>query len=70
MICSDVCQLFGTNTKSDILKLLYVYTYITSGIYAKYHVQIMQLFVYATTRKGFVIFACRYFKLSWHTTAV
>ena len=31
MICSDVWQLFGINTKSDILKLLYVYTYITSG---------------------------------------
>ena len=24
------------------------------GIYAKYHVQIMLLFVYNTTRKGFV----------------
>ena len=41
MICSDVWQLFGINTKSDILKLLYVYTKITSGIYAKYHVQIV-----------------------------
>ena len=29
---------------------------ITSGIYAKYHVQIMLLFVYATTRRRFVIF--------------
>ena len=28
-----------------------------------------QLFVYTTTRKGFVIFTCRYFKLSWNTTA-
>ena len=36
---------------------------------AKYHVQIMLLFVYTTTRKGFVIFICRYFKLSWNTTA-
>ena len=27
-----------------------------------YHVQIMLLFVYTTTRKGFVIFTCRYFK--------
>ena len=41
-----------------------------SGIYAKYHVQIMLLFVYTTTRKRFVIFACRYFKLSWNTTAL
>ena len=35
---------------------------ITSGIYAKYHVQIMLLFAYTTTRKGFVIFTCSYFK--------
>ena len=32
--------------------------------YAKYHVQIMLSFVYTTTRKWFVIFTCRYFKLS------
>ena len=36
----------------------------------KYHVQIMLLFVYTTTRKRFVIFTCRYFKLSWNTTAL
>ena len=41
-----------------------------SGIYAKYHVQIMLLFVYTTTRKGFVVFTCRYFKLSRNTTAL
>ena len=45
-------------------------TSITSGIYAKYHVQIMLLFVYTTTHKRFVIFTCRYFKLSWNTTAL
>ena len=27
-------------------------------------------FVYTTTRKRFVIFTCRYFKLSWNTTAL
>ena len=43
---------------------------ITSGIYAKYHVQIMLLFVYTTIRKRFVIFTCRYFKLRWNTTAL
>ena len=43
---------------------------ITSGIYAKYHVQIMLLFVYTTTYTRFVIFTCRYFKLSWNTTAL
>ena len=42
-------------------KLYFKYT---SGIYAKYHVQIMLLFVYTTTRKRFVIFSCTYFKLS------
>ena len=34
-----------------------------------YHVQIMLLF-YTSTRKAFVIFPCRYFKLSWNTTAL
>ena len=43
---------------------------ITSGIYAKYHIHIMLLFVHTTTRKRFVIFTCRYFKLSWNTTAL
>ena len=43
---------------------------ITSGISAKYQVQIMLLFVYTTTYKRFVIFTCRYFKLSWNTTAL
>ena len=41
-----------------------------SGIYAKYYVKIMLLFVYTTTHKRFVIFTCRYFKLSWNTTVV
>ena len=41
-----------------------------SGIFAKYHVQIMLLFVYTTTHKRFVIFTCRYFKSSWNTTAL
>ena len=43
---------------------------ITSGIYAKYHVQIMLLFAYTTTHEKFVLFTCRYFKLSWNTTAL
>ena len=43
---------------------------ITSSIYAKYHVHIMLLFVYTTTHTWFVIFTCRYFKLSWNTTAL
>ena len=32
--------------------------------------KIMLFFVYTTTRKRFVIFACRYFKLRWNTTAL
>ena len=43
---------------------------IMSGINAKYQVQIVLLFVYTTTRKRFVIFTCRYSKLSWNTTAL
>ena len=58
-------MIFGKNTTSDISKLLYVISRAVrrvefetilkyqSGIYAKYHVQIMLLFVYTTTRKGF-----------------
>ena len=42
----------------------------TSGIYAKYHVQIMLFIVYTTTRKSFVIFTCSYFKLSLNATAL
>ena len=70
--------IFGINITSDISKLLYVnlrqFWNISSGIYAKYHLQMMLLFVYATTRKGFVIFTstevARYFKLSWNTSAL
>ena len=74
-------MIFGINTTSDISKLSYEplgewnlrqFWHITSGIYAKYHihVQIMLLFAYTTTHKRFVIFTCRYFKLSWNTTAL
>ena len=69
-------MIFGINTTSDISKLLYVisnlrqFWNITSGIYAEYHVQIMLLSVYTTTCKRFVIFTCRYFKLSWNNTAL
>ena len=43
---------------------------VTSGIYAKYHIQIMLSFVYTATHKRLVIFTCRYFKLRWDTTAL
>ena len=43
---------------------------ITSGVYAKQHVQIMLLFIYTTFRKSYLIFTCRYFKLSWNPTAL
>ena len=41
-----------------------------SGVYAKQHVQIMLLFVYTSSRKSYLIFTCRYFKLSWNPTAL
>ena len=76
-------MIFGINTTSDISKLLCVISRavrrvkfetilknITSGIYAKYHVQIMLLIVCTTTLRRFVIFTCRYFKLSWNTTSL
>ena len=47
-----------------VLRNLGQFRNITSDIYAKYHVQIMLLFVYTTTPQGFVIFKCRYFQLS------
>ena len=60
--------IFGINTTSDISKLLYVISRAVRRLkfetILKYHVQIMLLFVYAITRKSFVIFICRYFKLS------
>ena len=73
---------FGINTTSDISKLLYVISRAVRRVkfetISKYHewylcqisLQIMLLFVYTTTRKGFVIFTCRYFKWSWNTTAL
>ena len=76
-------MLFGINTTCNISKLLYLisravrewnlkwFWNITSGIFAKYHLQIMLLLIYTTTTpKSFVIFTCRYFKLSGNTTAL
>ena len=75
-------MIFGINTTSDISKLLYEISWAVRRVkfetILKYHEryfcqitrQIMLLFVYTTTRKRFVIFTCRYFKLSWNTTAL
>ena len=62
--CAILCSsIFGINTTSDISKLLYVISRAVRRVkletilkyhewyYAKYHVQIMLLFVYFTTRK-------------------
>ena len=75
--------ILGINTTSDISKLLYVIPPAVRRVkfvtILKYHewclckisrTQIMLLFVYTTTRKRFVVFTCRYFKLSWNTTAL
>ena len=66
MICSDISKLLYVISRAarpvkfeTILKYRKWY-----NIYAKYQVQIMLLFFYTTTRKRFVIFTCRYFKLS------
>ena len=67
MICSDIWHKCHEPLGEWNLRQ---FRNITSGISAKYHVQIMLLFVYTTTRKRFVIFTCRYFKLSWNTTAL
>ena len=62
MICSDIWKLFYVNLRQ--------FWNIKSGIYAKYHVQIMLLFVFPTQKVNFVIFTCKYFKLSWNTIAL
>ena len=63
MICSDIWHKYHECYFEIVLRNLRQFWNITSGIYAKYNVQIMLLFVY-TTRKGFVIFiTCRYLKL-------
>ena len=64
MICSDIWHKY-----QEWYSESKIWDNFTSGIYAKYHVQIMLLFVYTTTRR-FVIFTCRYFKLSWKTNAL
>ena len=70
MICSDIWHKYHKWYFEIVLRNLRQFWNITSGIYAKYHTQIMLLFVYTTTRKSFVIFTRRYFKLSWNTTAM
>ena len=70
MICGDIWHKYHEWYFEMVIRNLRQFWNITSTIYAKYHVQIMLLFVYTTTRKGFVIFTCRYFKLSRNTTAL
>ena len=70
MIWSDIWHKYHKWYFKIVIRNLRQFWNITSGIYAKYHVQIMLLFVYTTTRNSFVIFTCSYFKLSWNTTAL
>ena len=60
MICSDIWH----KNHEGYFETVRQFLNITTGIYAKYHVQIMLLLGYTTTHKRFVIFTCRYFKLS------
>ena len=61
---------FTSRLASEIWDSFEISQVVFIGIYAEYHVQIMLLFVYTTTHKRFVIFPCRYFKLSWNITAL
>ena len=75
-------MIFGKNTTSDISKLSYVISRAVRRVKfetnLKYHewclCQISRtnhasIICLYTTRKRVVIFTCRYFKLSWNTTA-
>ena len=74
MICSDIWHKYHKwyfeIVIRNVTSRLRQFWNIMSGTYAKYHMQIMLLFVYTTSCKRFVIFTCRYFKLSWNTTAL
>ena len=70
MICSDIWHKCHEWYFKIVIYNLRQFWNIASGIYAKYHVQIMLLFVCTTIHKRFVVFTCRYFKLSWNTTAL
>ena len=74
MICSDIWHKYHKWYFEIVIRnftsRLRQFWNIMSGTYAKYHMQIMLLFVYTTTCKRFVIFTCKYFKLSWNTTAL
>ena len=70
MICDDIWHKYHEWYFEIVTGNLRQFRNFTSGIYAKYHVQIMLLFVYTNTHKRFVIFTFSYFKLSWNTTAL
>ena len=79
MICSDIWHKYHERYFEIVLIYeisravrwnLRQFWNITSVIYARHHVQIMLLFVYTTAHKRVVIFTCRFFKLSWNTTAL
>ena len=60
LICSDIWHKHHEWYFEIVVRNLRQFWNITSGIYVKYHVQIMLLFVYTTPHKRFVIFTCRY----------
>ena len=70
IICSDIWHKYHEWDFEIVIRNLRQFWNITSGIYAHYHVQIILLFVYTTARKGFVMFTCGNFKLSWNTTGI
>ena len=70
MICSDICDKYHEWYFKIVIHNLRQFWNTTSGIYAKYHVQIMLLFVYTNTSKRFVDVTCRSFILSWNNTVL
>ena len=64
MICSDIWHKYQEWWFEIVIRNLRQFWNIKFGIYAKYHVQIMILFVYTTTHSRSVIFSCRYHKSS------
>ena len=73
MICSDIWREYHKWYFQIVKRNLRQFWNIMSGICAKYQVQIMLLFVYTTDIYQIwtdLWFTCRYFKLSWNTTAL
>ena len=70
MICSDIWHKYHEWYFEIVIRNFETILKYHEWYLCQISLQIMLLFVYTTTRKRFVIFTCRYFKLSWNTTAL